>query len=83
MKKITSEILQRWKSESPDFWKKIMKLSVTLGTSAVAIIGADKMLDLKSYGVPELIFTICGYIIVFCAGTGLMAKITKQDDGNK
>ena len=62
----------------PDFWKKIMKYSVTLGTSAVAIIGADKLFDLQSYGVPTVIFTICGYVIVACAAFGLSAKITKQ-----
>lgn len=55
-----------------------MKYSVTLGTSAVAVIGADKLFDLQSYGVPSIIFTICGYIIVACAATGLSAKITKQ-----
>lgn len=55
-----------------------MKYSVTLGTSAVAIIGADKLFDLQAYGVPTVIFTICGYVIVACAAFGLSAKITKQ-----
>ena len=55
-----------------------MKFSVTLGTSAVAIIGADKLFDLQSYGVPLMVFTACGYIIVACAAIGLSAKITKQ-----
>ena len=72
------DISDRWNSESPAFWKKIMKYSVTLGTSAVAVIGADKLFDLQSYGVPSIIFTICSYIIVACAATGLSAKITKQ-----
>ena len=78
VKESTLEIKDRWNSESPIFWKKIMKYSVTLGTSAVAVIGADKLFDLQSYGVPSIIFTICGYIIVACAATGLSAKITKQ-----
>ena len=78
VKEITLEIKDRWNSESPIFWKKIMKYSVTLGTSAVAVIGADKLFDLQSYGIPSIIFTICGYIIVACAATGLSAKITKQ-----
>lgn len=75
---IWQDIRDRWNSETPAFWKKIMKYSVTLGTSAVAVIGADKLFDLQSYGVPSIIFTICGYIIVACAATGLSAKITKQ-----
>ena len=77
-KQIALEIKERWKEEIPDFWKKIMKFSVTLGSSAVAIIGADKLFDLQSYGIPTIVFTICGYIIVACAATGLSAKITKQ-----
>ena len=77
-RELWKDISDRWNSESPTFWKKIMKYSVTLGTSAVAVIGADKLFDLQSYGVPSIIFTICGYIIVACAATGLSAKITKQ-----
>lgn len=77
-KQIALEIKERWKEEIPDFWKKIMKFSVTLGSSAVAIIGADKLFDLQSYGIPTIVFTICGYIIVACAAIGLSAKITKQ-----
>ena len=73
-----SEITERWKSETPDFWKKVIKFSVTLGTSAVAVITSEKMFELQSYGVPTIIFTICGYIIVACAALGLAAKITKK-----
>ena len=56
-----------------------MKFSVTLGSSAVAIIGADKLFDLQDYGVPQLIFTLAGYVIVACATLGLAAQITKKD----
>ena len=28
------EIKQRWKAESPDFWKKVKHFSVTLGLAA-------------------------------------------------
>ena len=79
MLEIISEISKRWKEETPEFWKKIMKFSLTLGISAVSVIGVDKMFDLQSYGVPTIIFTISGYVIVFCAAIGLSAKITKKD----
>ena len=72
------EIKERWVAESPEFWKKVLSFSVTLGTSAVAVLGADKLFELQSYGVPQLVFTIAGYIIVACAALGLSAKITKQ-----
>ena len=72
------EIKERWVAESPEFWKKVLSFSVTLGTSAVAVLGADKLFELQSYGVPQMVFTIAGYIIVACAALGLSAKITKQ-----
>ena len=76
------EIKQRWKAESPLFWKKVQNFAVTLGTSAVAVLASDKMFDLQVYGVPQLVFTIAGYIIVACATLGLAAKITKQENNN-
>lgn len=72
------ELKERWTAESPEFWKKILSFAITLGTSAVAVLGADKLFDLQAYGVPQLVFTIAGYIIVACAALGLSAKITKQ-----
>ena len=76
--KLTQEIKERWSAETPDFWKKVMNFAITIGTSAVAVLGADKLFELQSYGVPQLVFTIAGYIIVACAALGLSAKITKQ-----
>lgn len=72
------ELKERWAAESPEFWKKILSFAITLGTSAVAVLGADKLFDLQAYGVPQLVFTIAGYIIVACTALGLSAKITKQ-----
>lgn len=59
-----------------------MSISITLGSSAVAVLGAEKLFDLQSYGIPQIIFTVAGYIIVAAAAFGLSAKITKQDGFN-
>jgi len=72
------ELKDRWKGESPTFWKKVLGISITVGSSAVAIIAADQLFSLQSYGVSDKIFTIAGYVIVACAALGLSAKITKQ-----
>lgn len=82
MSSIIREVYERWKAESPLFWKKIMNLSVTLGTAALGIILVDKQFDLQSLGVSPIIFTICGYVITFCGALGLASKLTKQDNGN-
>lgn len=71
------EIKARWVAETPEFWKKVLNFSISLGTSAVAVLGVDKLFELQSYGVPQMVFTIAGYIIVACAALGLSAKITK------
>ena len=76
MIKYIKPLIERWKSESPEFWKKVLKISLTLGVNAVSILGLDKMLDLQSYGVPQLVFTICGYVIVACGVLGLASKLT-------
>jgi len=73
-----SELVKRWRTDSPKFWKKIMSIAVAVGTSAVAVVGSDKLFDLQAYGIHPIIFTIAGYIIVACAAIGLSAKITTQ-----
>lgn len=81
-KSIYKELIDRWKSESPEFWEKIKKYSVILGTSSLGIISLNEVIDLQALGVPAIIFKICGYILTFCAASGIMAKITKKDDSN-
>ena len=82
MKEIIQEIKERLKSDTPKFWKQVRSFAVTIGTSAVSLIGADKLFDLQDYGVPQLIFTIAGYVIVACATLGLAAQITKKDSND-
>lgn len=79
MIKFFKELKERWSAKMPIFWKKIMNWAIGIGTSAVAVIGMDKMFDLQSYGIPQDVFTVAGYIIVACAAVGLSAKITKTD----
>lgn len=41
---IIKELKDRWRSESPEFFIKLQKLSIRLGISAVSILGAEKLL---------------------------------------
>lgn len=76
MKNFIKELIHRWKAESPTFWKKIMKLSITLGTAAAGILFANTQFNLTSYGVSPIVFTVCAYVIVWCGALGLAAKLT-------
>jgi hypothetical protein len=78
MKKFINEFLERWRAESPSFWVKAKNLAIKLGTGAVGVLGADKLFDLQTYGVPQIVFTIAGYVIVACVTLGLSAQITKK-----
>ena len=55
-----------------------MSVAIAIGSSAVAVVGADQLFGLQAYGIHPMIFTIAGYIIVACAAIGLSAKITTQ-----
>jgi len=55
-----------------------MNIAIAVGSSAVAVVGADQLFGLQAYGIHPIIFTIAGYIIVACATVGLSAKITTQ-----
>lgn len=76
--KLTQEIKERWSAEINEFWKKILNITVTLGTASIGIISADALWNLQSYGVNPMIFTIAGYILTACGALGLAAKLTKK-----
>ncbi len=77
------QVVKRWRSETPRFWKKIREFAIILGTSAVGVLGADQLFNLQAqYGLPQIIFTIAGYVVVFCAALGLSAQITKKDNND-
>ena len=77
------QVVSRWKSDTPKFWKKIREYSIIVGTSAVAVLGVDKLFNLQAeYGMPQEIFTAAGYVVVFCAAMGLSAQITKKDNND-
>ncbi len=79
-KSFFKQLKERWTATSPKFWKTIKRWAIGAGTSAVAVVGADKMFDLQNYGVDQCVFTIASYIIVFCFAVGLSAQITKKDN---
>jgi hypothetical protein len=72
------EIKARWVAKSPALFEKITKLSLRIGVSAFGILTMNSVLNLTQYGVPSIIFTACGYILVWCAAMGLTSKITKE-----
>ena len=83
VKQIKEEVKGRWSAELNEFWATVLGLSLKIGGSAFGILAMDFALktafgiSLKDLGIPEMIFTICGYILTACGAMGLAAKLTK------
>ena len=75
-KPIVQQVKYRWKSQMNKFWKKILKYSVIIGSSAAGVLFANTTFGLSNY-VSPMIFTVCGYILTACGAMGLAAKLTK------
>ncbi len=69
-------IMERWNAELPNFFKKIRTLSLSLGGPATAVWVANQSMSL---GLPELVLSLCKYVIAACAAMGLTAQLTKTD----
>ncbi len=73
---LLTTIKQRWKADLPPFFKGVRKLSITIGTSAMAVWGVNTALNLE---LPELVLTVCKYSISACFALGLGAQLTQKD----
>ena len=76
-KPLIKQVRIRWKSQMNKFWKKVLKFSLILGGSAGGILTIDGIWNVQSFGVPAIIFTVCGYVLTACGAMGLAAKLTK------
>ena len=77
MSETIKEISSRWNAKLNKFWKKVLKFSLILGGSAGGILTIDGIWNVQSFGVPAIIFTVCGYVLTACGAMGLAAKLTK------
>lgn len=75
-KPISEQIKIRWKSELNKFWKKVLKYSLIIGSSAAGILLMNSTFGLTEF-VHPIVFTISGYILTACGAMGLAAKLTK------
>lgn len=76
MSETIKEIKSRWNAKLNAFWKRILRVSITIGSAAAGIMLANTTFGLEQYVAP-IIFTISGYILTACGAMGLAAKLTK------
>ena len=72
-------IVKRWKAETPDFFKKLRKVAVTLGTSTTAVWVANSSMSLN---LADPVLEVCKYTIAFCAAVGLTSQLTAKNPEN-
>lgn len=68
-------IIERWKSEMPDFFKKMQKLALSIGASAIAVQVANTTLDLS---FPSWFLSLVSYVIAACVAIAGTAQLTKK-----
>ena len=62
-------IKERWKAETPDFWKKVGKIGVGVGAlGAFLVIGTVTL--------PVTVVTVGGYLVAAGTVTKLLSKLT-------
>ena len=76
-KPLIKQVKIRWKSQMNKFWKQVLKFSLILGGSAGGMLTIDGIWNVQSFGVPAIIFTVCGYVLTACGAMRLAAKLTK------
>ena len=76
MSETIKEIKSRWNAKLNAFWKRILRVSITIGSAAAGIMLANTTFELEQYVAP-IVFTISGYVLTACGAMGLTAKLTK------
>lgn len=65
------ELKNRWKSETPKFWKKVQKISIAAGVIGGAIIAAPVAL-------PAAVITVGGYLVAVGSVGATLSQLTKE-----
>lgn len=71
---ICKTIISRWKAETPNFFKGVKRLSITLGSSATAVWVIN---DTMGLGLHQPVLEVCKYLIAIAAAMGVTAQLTQ------
>ena len=67
-----SEIVKRWKSDTPSFWKKVRKIGLIAGGLGAVIITSPITL-------PATVVSIGGYLTLAGSVTATLSQLTVED----
>lgn len=66
-------ISERFKAQTPKFWKKVQKLGLTLGAIGGVIIASP-------IALPAAVISVAGYMVVAGGVTATLSQLTVQDN---
>lgn len=69
-----NNLVKRWRSESPDFWKKVNKIGLSIGAVGAILVSG-------TIAVPVSLVTIGGYMVAVGSVTSILSKLTIKDNG--
>lgn len=70
------ELKNRWKSETPNFWKKVGNIGVGIGAVGAILVSGTLV-------VPASLVTIGGYMVAVGSVTKVLSKLTVKDSNNE
>lgn len=70
-----NELFERFKSESPDFFKRVKTIALSMGGSALAVLAINATIDLH---LPEFVLTGMGYVVAICVAVAGTSQLTRK-----
>lgn len=66
-------VKQRWKAQTPKFWKRVQKAAITVGAIAGVIIAAPITL-------PAAVLTVAGYVATAGTVAATLSQLTIENN---
>lgn len=67
-----NEVVKRWKSETPSFWKKIQRIGLIAGGIGAVIIASP-------IALPALVASVGGYLALAGSVAATLSQLTVED----
>lgn len=67
-----NKLKDRWNAPTPEFWKKVQKIGITIGSLGLILVA------------PPIGLSVAGaYLITAGSIVGVLSQLTIKDNGNK
>jgi hypothetical protein len=70
-----NELIERFKSESPVFFKKLKKYALSIGGSATAVLIVNASMNLN---LDQTLIAVLGFVVAACAAIAGTSQLTRQ-----